>query len=143
MKTNIIKDASKADYDFVLQDFIMALGKQLTKLPHEIWDEPSNKASNTTHKDIVISYADMTDHLESMLICYCGKDDVVRPSNDKKEEEIFTYAKEKFGRLIQIAHDKGLLLEKIKAKAEMTEDFEYASTEEPSPTPKIPNEQPG
>ena len=142
-RTNIIKEASQASYDFVLQEHIKDMGKQLTKLPHEIWDTNTNKPSNTTHKDIVVSYADMVDHLEAMLAPYQIECADERPPNDKPEEEIFRYAQKKSGYLLCEASRLGLLLQKIEARATIEEDEEdYAKRAEKSnPAIEVSDEQ--
>ena len=146
MKMNIIKDQSKADFDFIFMQFIMRIGEQLAKLPHEFIDASSNEPMNTTHKDIITSYADMVDHLEMLLLPYLGSN-YKKTSRERKTDEaaLFEFARTKFGELIKASDESGLLLQKIKAKAEIEEDvIDYAKryAEKPRPTAEISDEQP-
>ena len=132
-KASVFSEYGKITYDMILLEHIQNLGKQILKLPHETMLPDSNIPTGVKYEDIIKSYADGVEHLESMLAPYATetyREAVAGLERSEETLELFTYAKKKYSALMRLCDEKGFLLSKIAVKTPIEDGDDEVQTVE-------------
>lgn len=109
---NIFNDQKKANIKYIVISFLHELGSQLLKLPHEMVDKDIG-VTGTTYDDIVRSYCDGVDHLESLLLGLTDDNEQYLDDVSKIKENGLALAKIKVKHLVAQADRMGIMDDKV------------------------------
>ena len=112
MVEQITTGSKKLDINFIVLVYIHELGQQLLKLPNEITDPNLANPVGCTYQNIVQSYCDGVDHLESMVMGLTDDPSTYKEDVAKLEGDDFTKAKRKIKCIISQCDRIGIMADK-------------------------------
>ena len=111
----------KLDYQTVLMMYAQSVSMQLLKLPHEVMDTNLSAPVGQTYVQIIQSYCDSVVQFEMLLKPYHTEEYHSEVSALDKTDN-FKFSQAKFGALITLCDQKGLLLQTIATNTDIEDD---------------------